>query len=106
MFEDHISNCVNASGDTLDRIIIKISSSNGPGAHNYVDILISDSGPGVPDDIIDLIFDPFYTTKKEGTGLGLPISKRIIIAHNGKITAESFPGGTIFKIRLPVSNQG
>ena len=106
VFENLISNGVNAIGDTPGDMSIKINSSNGPGAHNYVDILISDSGPGVPDDIIDLIFDPFYTTKKEGTGLGLPISKRIIIAHNGKITAESFPGGTIFKIRLPVSNQG
>ncbi|MCH7663928.1 MAG: PAS domain S-box protein [Chloroflexi bacterium] len=106
VFANLISNGVTAIGDVSGDITIKINLPKGPGAPNYIDILISDSGPGVPEEIIDLIFDPFYTSKQEGTGLGLPISKRIIIAHNGKITAESFPGGTIFKIRLPVSNQG
>jgi two-component system NtrC family sensor kinase len=67
-------------------------------------VSISDTGPGIPADIIDKIFNPFFTTKPvgEGTGLGLAICHRIVEEHNGAIDAESEVGrGTAFTIRLP-----
>ncbi|MCK4724920.1 MAG: hypothetical protein KAT29_03925, partial [Anaerolineales bacterium] len=46
---------------------------------------------------------PFFTTRSKGTGLGLAITKRIITAHRGNISVDSFPGGTVFKILLPAA---
>jgi signal transduction histidine kinase len=65
---------------------------------------ITDSGPGIPPDIQEKIWQPFFTTKKkgEGTGLGLDIVKRIITNHHGTITVKSQPGETTFTVRLPV----
>lgn len=75
-------------------------------AERKKDILMiqcKDNGCGIPADKMDSIFDPFVTTKENGTGLGLSLSKRIIEAHNGTISAESTPGkGTTFTIRLPI----
>jgi signal transduction histidine kinase len=63
---------------------------------------VSDSGPGIAPEAAEQIWRPFYTTKQGGTGLGLPISKRIVNAHNGTIAVQSFPGsGTIFTVSLP-----
>jgi len=67
-----------------------------------VAIRISDSGVGMTPEIMEQIFTPFYTTKDEGTGLGLVITRAIILAHGGKIQAESSPGeGSSFTITLP-----
>ncbi len=67
---------------------------------------ICDTGPGVPPEIRDRIFEPFYTTKPvgQGTGLGLDITWRIVAKkHHGDITVESVPGSTRFRVRLPVT---
>jgi len=72
----------------------------------YAAIKISDTGPGMPDDVKDKIFDPFYTTKDvgKGTGLGLSISLGIIRSHNGTIEVDSKPGeGTTFTIMIPTA---
>jgi len=71
---------------------------------NMLQISIEDNGPGIPDKIIDNIFDPFYTTKAvgKGTGLGLDITKRIIDQHKGSVQVKSTPGNTTFKICLPL----
>lgn len=70
------------------------------------DILASftDSGPGIPKEIQDKIFEAFFTTKSagEGTGLGLDISRRIVEKHGGRIYFESEPGKTTFYVRIPV----
>jgi signal transduction histidine kinase len=65
---------------------------------------ICDTGPGVPDEIRERIFDPFYTTKAvgEGTGLGLDFAARIIDKHNGNLWVESTPGDTRFIALLPL----
>jgi signal transduction histidine kinase len=65
---------------------------------------ITDSGSGIPPEIKEKIFQPFFTTKPagEGSGLGLDIVKRIIDKHKGKIEVESVPGKTTFSIYLPV----
>ncbi len=66
---------------------------------------IQDTGMGIPEDQIDRIFDPFYTTKAvgQGTGLGLSVSFNIIKEHHGTIEVESIPGeGTTFRVHLPI----
>jgi signal transduction histidine kinase len=63
---------------------------------------IADTGPGIRPEQLERIFDPFFTTKKSGTGLGLAISRRIMTAHQGSITVESFQdAGTVFTLRFP-----
>ena len=71
-------------------------------------IRITDSGPGIPKEIIGKVFDPFFTTKPpgEGTGLGLNISHNIIVQkHKGKISVQSGPEGTSFEVKLPIDNR-
>jgi signal transduction histidine kinase len=66
---------------------------------------VSDNGPGVPTNLSDRIFDPFFTTKPQGSGLGLPIVRKIVDAHDGRIDLTSTPGkGTRFRVTLPVSS--
>jgi signal transduction histidine kinase len=66
---------------------------------------VADDGPGVPADLTDRIFDPFFTTKPQGSGLGLPIVRKIVDAHDGRIDLSSAPGqGTRFRVTLPVSS--
>ncbi|MCP3925893.1 MAG: response regulator [Desulfobacterales bacterium] len=72
---------------------------------NVVEIIIKDTGNGIPEENISQLFDPFYTTKPvgKGTGLGLSITYDIIIAHGGSITVASEPGvGSEFTIKIPV----
>lgn len=64
-------------------------------------LTIADTGHGIPDNIRDTIFLPFYTTKERGTGLGLAIVHKIIVSHGGSIRVESSPHGTKFFIMLP-----
>jgi signal transduction histidine kinase len=65
---------------------------------------VADDGPGVPAELNDRIFDPFFTTKPQGSGLGLPIVRKIVDAHDGRIDLSSAPGqGTRFRVTLPVT---
>ena len=66
-------------------------------------VSVADTGGGIPQEQINRIFEPFYTTKKKGTGLGLMIVQRIVRAHDGRIELESHVGrGTTFRIWLPL----
>jgi signal transduction histidine kinase len=66
---------------------------------------VVDNGPGIPPDVRDKIFDPFFTTKVQGSGLGLPIVRKIVDAHDGRIDLVSGPGeGTRFRVTIPVSS--
>ena len=70
----------------------------------YIQIDITDTGAGIPKDIIDKIFQVYFSTKKMGTGLGLPTAKRIIEDHKGIISVQSEEGkGTNFSIKLPIN---
>ncbi len=80
--------------------IIEIASSY---ENNRIVIMFSDSGPGIPIDIRNKILDPFYTTKADGTGIGLSISQRIITDHGGSLEIfNSKWGGAEFRIEFPV----
>lgn len=71
-----------------------------------VEIAVSDTGEGIPEENLEVIFDPFYTTKAQGTGLGLSIVYRIIAAHDGEITVTSRVGaGTTFRVLLPTEEE-
>ena len=70
-------------------------------------VTVRDSGPGIPADVRERIFTPFFTTKARGTGLGLPTAKRIVEAHGGSIAVQCQPGaGTTVEVRLPLSAEG
>jgi signal transduction histidine kinase len=75
------------------------SSSRG------VEITVSDNGPGIPDDVMAKIFDPLFTTKSFGTGLGLPAVQKILEQHDGGLEVSSKPGqGATFTVWLPVES--
>ncbi len=79
-----------------------------PDGHQAVQTVIvdvTDTGPGVSPELMDKIFNPFFTTKAQGSGLGLAIVRKIIDAHEGRIDVTSTPNrGTCFKITLPVEH--
>ena len=66
-----------------------------------VEIQVNDSGPGIPPDLLPSIFDAFVTSKRNGMGVGLAISRTIVEAHGGRITAVTRDGGASLRIRLP-----
>ena len=72
--------------------------------NNCVKVSITDSGKGIPDEIKDKIFQPFFTTKLpgEGSGLGLDIVKKIVEKHQGSVTFNSTVGQTTFIVSLPI----
>jgi signal transduction histidine kinase len=80
-----------------------------PGAHNGrpgITVRISDSGPGIPEELREEVFNPFVTTKKTGVGLGLSIVSKIIDGHHGSIRADRGPkGGALFIVFLPGEEQ-
>jgi signal transduction histidine kinase len=68
----------------------------------YVRVDVSDTGSGIPPQILEKIFTPFYTTKAQGTGLGLPICNKLVKLHKGDIRVTSdISAGTVFTVELP-----
>jgi two-component system sensor kinase FixL len=83
-----------------------VATSRGP--DNMIEISVSDTGAGIAPEIATQLFQPFITTKSQGMGVGLSISRTIIESHGGSITQRPNPGGgTIFSFTLPaVSKEG
>jgi two-component system sensor kinase FixL len=93
-----LHNAIDAMAGMPERVLI-LSSRQGASA---VEIVVTDSGRGIPAAVADSLFQPFVTTKQNGMGIGLAISKSIVEAHGGEITASPSPGGgTTFCVRLP-----
>jgi signal transduction histidine kinase len=75
-----------------------------PDYAGYVTVEVTDDGPGIPEEVTEQMFSPFFTTKPRGTGLGLAIVRKIVNAHDGRIdVGPRAEGGTRFRVRLPVS---
>jgi hypothetical protein len=88
-------------GDHLTNPLMYLSTSPSDGP--WVEVAVTDTGPGIPPAILKEIFTPFVTSKRRGTGLGLSVSRRIVEDHGGRITAESPPGqGATFRVLLPL----
>lgn len=96
-------NAEQAIGAATGKGRIMVTTRAGDG---IVMIEIADTGPGIEPAVLSRIFEPFFTTKGpgQGTGLGLAITQGIVQEHGGSITAESSPGGTVFRITLPVAS--
>lgn len=75
-------------------------------ADNFAELSISDNGPGIPEDKLNKVFEPFFTSKPEGMGMGLSIARTIVEAHDGRIWAENRNyGGALFRIRVPLEGR-
>lgn len=103
-----IANLVDNAAEAVQASAVKeieISTSLVPD-HDLVEICVSDSGPGVTQDLKERLFLPYFSTKKRGTGLGLAIVSRIIEDHHGSIRVEeNKPAGARFIIELPIAAQ-
>lgn len=69
----------------------------------FISIIVRNSGKLIPNDEIDTLFNPYFTTKSQGSGLGLSIVKEIMLSHNGNISAQSTEKETIFSVELPIT---
>ena len=89
-----------AGGATCPEKRIRVETS----AAEMAEILVEDTGPGIPPEILPRIFEPLFSTKSFGTGLGLPTAKQIVEQHNGTIALVNVPhGGAAARIRLPLA---
>jgi two-component system nitrogen regulation sensor histidine kinase GlnL len=110
-------NLIKNASEALDRTPkgeIRITTAFRPGIRIAVqgvsqrislplEIVIEDNGPGIPSDLLPILFDPFVTTKSNGTGLGLALVAKIVGDHGGVIDCDSRPGRTRFRVLLPVA---
>ena len=99
VFVNLVSNAVQAMEEEGGAILLKVWDDDG-----FVFVSVRDTGPGISAGDLPKIFDPFYSTRDAGTGLGLTIVHRIIDQHGGRIEVESGAGeGTTFTVVLPAA---
>ena len=84
------------------RLDVRSSRALAHGGRPCAEIVVQDSGPGIPPDIVDKVFQPFFTTKATGTGLGLAVVRRIVEGHGGSIELGPAGPGAEFRLRLPL----
>jgi two-component system, NtrC family, sensor histidine kinase HydH len=109
VFVNVIQNAYDAMRDTGGRLHVSIAAG-ARGERLGIEVRVSDSGPGIPADIREQIFNPFFTTKGSGVGLGLSIVSKIVDEHHGSINVLSKEGmrgesGACFVIFLPLAEQ-
>jgi signal transduction histidine kinase len=97
-----VVNGIDAMSDTRsEERIISIRTWR---VENFAELSVSDRGPGIPKNKLKEVFEPFFTSKAEGMGMGLSIARTIVEAHNGQIWADNGGnGGALFWIRLPIA---
>lgn len=98
-----IKNALEAMRETDDAELYITSKCMEKEACRFIELRIHDNGPGIPDDILPQLFEPYVTSKPKGTGLGLAIVKKIVEEHGGMIWAENLDNGACMVMRLPVS---
>jgi len=97
-----VINAIEAGGAGV-RIVIWV----GARSHQRLLVTVSDNGPGIAPDLLERVFDPFFTTRAAGTGLGLAVVAKTVVAHGGVIQATNRPeGGAQFLIELPIEQTG
>lgn len=107
--------CISADGARLEQVLLnlvinsldamrqggtlrlKLHSDNGA-----LKIDVSDTGTGIPDNIRQRIFDPYFTTKTDGSGMGLAVCDKVVQQHHGQISVQTSSAGTVFQIALPL----
>ena len=94
---------LNACEVMPDGGLISVHVESPPQKKRSVMIRISDTGGGIPPEMLSQIFNPFFTTKRHGTGLGLAIVNRILVNHNGRIAAANEGSGAVFTVTLPLA---
>ena len=111
VFLNLTKNAVEATSDQTAEIVIKTSyqhgvrfaaPGNGERVHLPIAISITDNGSGIPDEMMPHLFDPFVTTKPQGSGLGLALVAKIISDHGGTVECETANTRTIFRVMLPM----
>ena len=94
-----LGNALEAMDGVPGRLSVRTRAGEG-----VVALEVADSGPGIPPEARERIFEPFFSTKKKGTGLGLAICRQIVAGHGGELDFESEPGrGTTFRVTLPMT---
>lgn len=105
VLQNLITNAIQACGNNgqIDLSVNHVDQTHGIPS---VDLVLSDNGPGIPEDILDDVFEPFFTTRATGTGLGLAVAKAVIENHAGSIWVKSSGDkGTTFIMRLPLAKE-
>jgi two-component system nitrogen regulation sensor histidine kinase GlnL len=116
VFLNLVKNAAEAIGDSGDGEI-QLTTAFKPGVRMMVpgaparvslplEFCVKDNGPGVPEDLMPHLFDPFVTTKPTGTGLGLALVAKIVGDHGGIIECESQPRRTTFRVLMPMYRGG
>ena len=88
-------------GQPLPRVSLNVRGAGADGSRTLV-IVVSDNGPGIPEEMRDKLFSPFNTTKQHGLGLGLPLARRAVVDHGGRIDVDTTKRGTTVTITLPL----
>lgn len=105
VFANLIDNAMHSMKDKGGNLTVKIHSTHLKEPQGeWLEISIADSGPGIPAEYKEKLFKESFTTKSNGTGIGLMICHKILQAHKGQIDYQSIPGGTVFIVRLPFTS--
>jgi nitrogen-specific signal transduction histidine kinase len=106
-FAHLVANAAEAvEGESKPRIVLSAKPVREGGHTSGVVVSVRDNGHGIAAELKDKIFSPFYTTKPRGMGLGLPIVKRTVFDHNGRVDVDSSPRGTQVSVTLPATPTG
>jgi two-component system sensor histidine kinase AtoS len=103
VFSNLITNALQAMGKNGGSLVLKVQPGQTLEGRSFLEVSVADTGPGIPKEMQDRVFHPFFTTEQNGTGLGLAIAKRVVTAHKGNIWLESFPVGTVFHVQFPTT---